>query len=258
MEDTLFETHRPGNYLRRLADSDIGRHYKMIALEQLGVRPGDTVVDLGCGPGADLAVLADTVGPDGLVIGVDVDAAAVGEASAEHGADPRITVHHNDIHQLVLADRSADRARTDRVLQHVAEPAAALDEIHRILRPHATAVFAEPDWETLVIDHHDRELARSYTHFVADVVIRNGGIGRQLPALALRSGFDIRDVLPITTVFRDARTADRVLGFERVCARAVDAGYLARAAADNWLRGLTTEPFFASVTLFIVTVTRMP
>ncbi|WP_228003015.1 methyltransferase domain-containing protein [Nocardia australiensis] len=258
MKDAVFETRRPNDYLRRLADSDIGRHYKAIALEQLGVRAGDTVVDLGCGPGADLAVLADAVGSDGHVIGIDIEAAALDEASADHSADSRIELCHGDIHALALADGSADRARTDRVLQHVAEPAMVLHEARRILRPDATAVFAEPDWDTLVVDHHDRQLSRAYTRFVADIAVRNGTIGRQLPALALRSGFDINDVLPITTVFRDLRTADRVLGFERVCKRAVDAGHLTQQQADSWTRGLAVEPFFASVTLFIVTATRKP
>jgi ubiquinone/menaquinone biosynthesis C-methylase UbiE len=258
VKDSLFETRRPSDYLRRLADSDIGRRYKAIALEQLGVRLGDTVIDLGCGPGADLAALADAVGSDGHVIGIDIEATALDEASAEHSFDSRIELYQGDIHALALADDSADRARTDRVLQHVAEPAAVLQEIRRILRPDATAVFAEPDWDTLVVDHHDRQLSRAYTHFVADIAVRNGAIGRQLPALALQSGFDIGDVLPITTVFRDLCAADRVFGFERVCKRAVDAGHLTQEQADSWTRGLATEPFFASVTLFIVTATRRP
>ncbi|MFJ9365872.1 methyltransferase domain-containing protein [Nocardia sp. NPDC101769] len=258
VENFVFETHRPSNYLRRLADSDIGRHYKAIALAQLEARPGDTVVDLGCGPGADLAALADATEPDGLVIGIDIDAAAVAEASAQHSADSRIKLYHNDIHELFLPDVSADRARTDRVLQHVAEPAVVLHEIRRVLRPHARAVFAEPDWETLVVDHHDQELSRAYTHFVADIAVRNGAIGRKLPALALQSGFDVSDVLPITTVFRDIRSADRVFGFGRVCERAVAADYLTREQADRWLRGLASEPFFASATLFIVTAIRKP
>ncbi|MGF6886691.1 ubiquinone/menaquinone biosynthesis C-methylase UbiE [Nocardia sp. GAS34] len=256
MEKLVLETTRPDDYLRRLADSDIGRRYKAIAVEQLGVRGGDTVVDLGCGPGADLVALAEAVGPDGRVIGVDVDAAAVEQARAEHALDSRIEVHHGDIHDLPLADGSADRARTDRVLQHVNRPDVVLDEIRRLLRPGGTVVFAEPDWETLVVDSRDRELSRAYTRFVADVAVRNGAIGRQLPALALRAGLEVGDVLPITTVFRDLEPADRVLGFARVCHRAVEAEYLTREQADRWLEGLAAEPFFASVTLFIVSATR--
>ncbi|MCC3314161.1 hypothetical protein [Nocardia africana] len=65
-------------------------------------------------------------------------------------------------------------------------------------------------------------------------------------------GFHIADVLPITTTFRDVTTADRVLGFERVTDRAVDAGYLTRDAAERWLTHLATEPFFAAATQFII------
>jgi ubiquinone/menaquinone biosynthesis C-methylase UbiE len=256
VEELVFETNRPDDYLRRLADSDIGRRYKAISVEQLGVRGGDTVVDLGCGPGADLAALARAVGADGRVIGVDVDGAAIEQARTEHALDARIEVRHSDIHELPLADNSVDRARTDRVLQHVNRPGAVLDEIRRILRPGGTAVFAEPDWETLVIDSRERELSRAYTRFVADAVVRNGAIGRQLPGLAPRSGLEVGEVLPITTVFRDIREADRVLGFARVSQRAVEAGYLTREQADRWLPGLAAEPFFASATLFIVRATR--
>ncbi|WP_267643653.1 class I SAM-dependent methyltransferase [Haloarchaeobius amylolyticus] len=41
-------------------------------VEQLGVEPGDTVLDLGCGPGVNLAMLREAVGPGGQVIGLDL------------------------------------------------------------------------------------------------------------------------------------------------------------------------------------------
>ena len=57
-------------------------------LEALGLAAGDRVLDLGCGPGADLADLATRVGPTGCAVGIDraVDAAvAAGAVSAEEG-----------------------------------------------------------------------------------------------------------------------------------------------------------------------------
>lgn len=248
----VFEKRRVHNYLRRLAESDVGRHYKAIALEQLDIRPGHTVVDLGCGPGADLGGFAAATGPAGRVVGIDSDAAALTEARSDIGAGIPIELVRGDIHSLGLPDATADRAHTDRVLQHVADPARVLAEMHRILRPDGIVVLAEPDWDTLIIDHPDLDVARAYTRFVTDVVVRNGRIGRQLPRLAIGCGFHIADVLPITTVFRDVTTADRVLGFERVTDRAVAAGYLTPEAAGRWLSHLATEPFFAAATLFIV------
>jgi len=247
-----FEKYRANNYLRRLADSDIGRHYKAIALQQLDIQPGHTVVDLGCGPGADLGGFAAATGRAGRVVGIDSDAAALAEARSDIRAGDPIGLVHGDIHSLGLPDAAVDRAHTDRVLQHVADPVTVLDEIRRILRPGGIVVFAEPDWDTLVIDHPDLDIACAYKRFVTDVVVRNSRIGRQLPRLAVGCGLHVADVLPITTVFRDVTTADRVLGFARVSNRAVAAGYLTRDAADRWLTHLANEPFFAAATLFVV------
>lgn len=113
-------------------------------------------------------------------------------------------------------------------------------------------MFAEPDWDTLIVDYSDLALARAYTRFVTEQVVRNGCIGRQLPRLAASAGFAITKVIPITATFQDAEAADKVLGFRRVTERAVSAGYLGAQAADQWLDHLATRPFFASVTLFIV------
>ncbi|RDI55821.1 methyltransferase domain-containing protein [Nocardia mexicana] len=256
MAAVIYEDSRPDNYLQRLANSAIGRQYKRTALEQLDIQTGDTVVDLGCGPGADLEAFAAAAGPGGRVIGFDSDAAALATVSRQTAGLPHVELRHGDIHTLDLDTDSADRAHTDRVLQHVAEPDTVLREVARVLRPGGTAVFAEPDWHTLIIDHPDIGISRAYTRFVTDVVVRNGHIGRRLPALAAARGFDVRDVLPITAVFRDVQAADQVLGLQRVSNRAVDTGHLTPDDATRWLDHLSTEPFFASVTLFIVVAVR--
>jgi len=103
-----------------------------------------------------------------------------------------------------------------------------------MLRPGGRAVFAEPDWDTLVIDCPDLAVARAYTRFVSDKVI------------------------PITATFHDAESADKVLGLHRVTARAVTANYLTEHDAEQWLHHLATEPFFASATLFTVAATANP
>ena len=41
-------------------------------VDQLGLEPGDTVLDLGCGPGVNFEMLAEAVGPEGRVLGVDL------------------------------------------------------------------------------------------------------------------------------------------------------------------------------------------
>lgn len=255
MKSPAFEETQPADYLIRAATSDLGRAYKDVAAAEMAICPGDTVLDLGCGPGADLPVFARATGRGGRVTGIDSDPDAVRQARERTAGLPEVEVREGDIHSLDIPAASADRVRTDRVLQHVPDPAAALAEARRVLRRGGTAVFAEPDWHTLVIDYPDLAASRAYTRFVTDRSVRNSAVGRQLPRLAAGAGFTVAKVIPITAVWRDVRSADQVLGLQRVTSRAVTAGYLTQGTADRWLDHLATQPFFASTTLFITTAT---
>ncbi|WP_345430631.1 methyltransferase domain-containing protein [Actinoallomurus vinaceus] len=251
---SAFETTAPDSvaYLDRLAATDLGRDYKGRMLALLDARPGQTVLDLGCGPGTDLGALAGAVGGEGHVIGVDRDPRMAARAHTRTASGARVQVVLGDAHALPLPDGGVDRARTDRVLQHVADPAAALAELRRVLRPGGRLVMGEPDWDTLAIDHPDVATARAYTRHVAERVVRNSVVGRQLPRLAAEAGFEVPAVVPVTPVFRDLAAADRILGIERNTRRAVEAGYLTADAAREWLDRLATGPFLATATLHIV------
>ncbi|MFI1629903.1 hypothetical protein ACH4YO_38150 [Streptomyces noursei] len=48
-----------------------------------------------------------------------------------------------------------------------------------------------------------------------DEVVRNAAVGRQLPRLAAESGFTVPSAVPATSVFRDVRVADQILGLAR-------------------------------------------
>jgi ubiquinone/menaquinone biosynthesis C-methylase UbiE len=105
-----FETTRPDQiaYLDRLAVTDLGRSYKERMLEELDVRAGQTVLDLGCGPGTDLGSLADAAGPGGVVIGVDREQKMVDAARERTAGRPDVDVCLGDVHDLPLADVVAE------------------------------------------------------------------------------------------------------------------------------------------------------
>lgn len=254
MTNQVFENEAPAQiaYLDRLAASVPGRAYKDAMLAALDLRPGQTVVDLGCGPGTDLGALAQAVGSTGAVVGVDFSKEMV-EQARERTADlAEVEVWLGDLHELEFEDGSVDRARTARVLQHVADPAKALVEFRRVLRPGGRLVMGEPDWDSLAIDSADAEVSRAYTRHVAEKVVRNGVIGRQLARLAVAAGFDVPTVVPVTSVFRELKAADRVFGFQRNTERAIEAGYLSAGAGQRWLEQLEAGPFLATVTLYVV------
>ncbi|MGW4032547.1 methyltransferase domain-containing protein [Streptomyces sp. NPDC004838] len=250
----VFETAVPDEvgYLDRTAASDVGRAYKRVLFDALDARPGQTVLDLGCGPGTDLEALARAVTDSGAVIGVDSSPEMTGRARERTAGLSAVDVRDGDVHRLPLADGSVDRARTDRVLQHVADPATALAEARRVLRPGGRLVMGEPDWDSLAVDYPDLDVPRAYARHITDRIVRNGVIGRQLARLATDAGFTVPAVVPVTSVFRDVRAADAILGLQRTTERAVAAGYLSAEVSRQWLDHLAEEPFFAAVTLYVV------
>jgi SAM-dependent methyltransferase len=227
-----------------------GVDYKRRLFRLLDLRPGHRVADLGCGPGTDLAALAAAVAP-GTVTGVDHDPVMAAEAARRvPSADIRVA----DLHALPVADGSLDRARTDRVLQHVTDPAAVIAEAFRVLRPGGLNGLAEPDWDTLAVADDDVETSRGFARFTASRV-RNPTIGRDLARLTTRAGFHLGDVQAVPVVFREPTQADRILGLTRNTTRAVESGRLRDEVATPWL-SLTTTPFLASFALYLLTATR--
>lgn len=243
----------PGHveYLDAAAATAAGRSYKQRFLDVFDVRPGQVVLDMGCGPGTDLVQLADAVGEHGSVIGIDHDPAMIELAGRRTAGHRNIDVRHGDAHALPCDDGCSDRARTDRVLQHVEDPAHVLTELRRVLRPGGLAGMAEPDWDTLAIDDVDVETSRAFTRFMAGRV-RNPVIGRQLPRFAAEAGFTVSTVDATVIMFRDFETAELVLGLRRNTVRAVQAGALAPAAAETWLHRLTSGTLLVTFTLFTV------
>jgi ubiquinone/menaquinone biosynthesis C-methylase UbiE len=244
----VLTTPDPVDYLDHAARA--GQTYKQRLLASLDLQPAHTALDVGCGPGTDLPAMAERAG---RVIGVDVDPAMVDEARRRTGHLP-VEVRRGDAHALPLEDRTVDRARIDRVLHLVADPAAVLAELRRVLRPTGRAALAQPDWETLAVDPGPVATNLAFNRFVCDRIVPNPVVGRQLARLATEAGLTVASIEADTQLLHDFATADELLGLTRNAHRAVRAGHITRPAADAWLADLATGPFLASFTLFRVTV----
>lgn len=71
-----------------LATLPVVTEWRRRAVDALGLRPGDTVVEMGCGTGANVPFLRDRVGPDGRVVGVDLTRPLLARARATARAEP--------------------------------------------------------------------------------------------------------------------------------------------------------------------------
>lgn len=108
------------------------------------LKPEDTVLDLGCGPGGFLAATAPVCGK---VVGVDVSARFV-EACRKTIADEGISnaeALHYDGHRLPFDDGTMDAVVMVDVIHHLAEVDVVLDEVSRVLRSGGVFLVFEPN-----------------------------------------------------------------------------------------------------------------
>ena len=105
------------------------------ALAQL--RPGQVVLDLGCGGGLDAFLAAQRVGPGGRVIGLDMTPGMVEKAtaSARKGGYANVDFRAAEIEKLPVADDSVDVVISNCVINHALDKPAVFKEVHRVLKP---------------------------------------------------------------------------------------------------------------------------
>jgi SAM-dependent methyltransferase len=101
------------------------------------LRPGEVVVDLGCGGGLDVLLAAPKVGPTGKAVGIDMTPEMVERAKA-NAAKAGVTnaeFHLATIDQLPLPDASADCVISNCVINLAPDKPAVFREMYRVLRP---------------------------------------------------------------------------------------------------------------------------
>jgi arsenite methyltransferase len=110
----------------------VANHFLLGRIEE-----GATVVDLGCGAGADLLIAAQMVGPEGRAIGIDMTRRMLdrARASAEQMGLDNLELHEGLIESLPLVDDSVDVVISNGVIDLVPDKDAVFSEIDRVLRP---------------------------------------------------------------------------------------------------------------------------
>ena len=99
------------------------------------LRPGETVVDLGCGGGLDVFLAADKVGPSGKAIGIDMTSEMLELARRNAAGRTNVEFHQATIDKLPLADASVDCVISNCVINLAPDKRAVFREIARILKP---------------------------------------------------------------------------------------------------------------------------
>lgn len=99
------------------------------------VKPGDTVLDLGCGAGLDLLIAAERVGSTGRVIGVDCNPDMLALAARRTQHHTNVELRQGHIEELPVAPNSVDWVISNCVINLSPAKQRAFDEIARALKP---------------------------------------------------------------------------------------------------------------------------
>lgn len=162
-------------------------------LDRLGIDPGLTCLDVGCGGGDVTMELARRVAPAGRVVGVDVDETKLDLARQETDAAglANATYQVLDI-RTQDAGMSFDVVYARFLLSHLDEPDHAVGAFRRHLRPGGLVVVEDIDFSGLFTWPEFAAHRRHHDLYCAVVRKRGGNpnIGPQLPVLLADAGFE--------------------------------------------------------------------
>ena len=196
-----------------------------------------SILDCGFGPGTITCDIAERV-PRGKVVGVDVDESQV--RVARENADKRgtrnVEFRHGSAYELPFQADSFGAVFTHALLEHLSEPARAVEEFRRVLRPGGILATCSPDWGGFLIVPQSHSLSVAIEAYKS-LQVRNGGdvyVGRKLSAFFEQAGFENINMRARYEVYES-------LGFigEYLATQLQDAGEAVHAAT---LRDWANEP----------------
>ena len=172
--------------------------------EQLNLIPGQRLLDIGCGLGDAALALADDLGSDGEIVGIDTSAEMIASARSRAGkARCRVRFTIGDALELTEPNCTFDTARSERTLQWLTDPKAAVAEMVRVLRPGGLLSLIDTDWSTFDIDVGDGDLAKRVHDAMQIERRRPSNIGCRLVDLVHDIGFELMGQTMATQYWTD-------------------------------------------------------
>lgn len=244
------------------------RAYTSALWERAGFQPGQTLVDVGCGPGYATFDLAQLVGDAGRVVAVDESQRFLDylQGQCQARGVPNVETHQCDVQQLDLPAARADGAYARWVLCFVPRPEAVIAGVAKALRP--GGVFAIQDYfgyASLTLAPRSPIMTR-VVEAVSESWIRHGGdldVAGKLPGFLLQHGFTVREIRPVVRVARPGSPLWQwpTTFFTTFVPRLVEMGLLTpadqRAFETEWVaRSQDPATFFVTPPVFEILAVR--
>ena len=227
-------------------------------LNQSGLKPAETVLEIGCGTGRLLFELTKAVGPEGRAIGIEPQTILAKEAEGFILDQTQSTIARvlcGVAEDIPLSDKSIDVCVAQTVLIHI--PPGKLNqvfsEIKRVLKPNGRFVTVDQDGDTWIIDHPDRKITREVIRFNSDYRYADGWTGRYLRRLFLQNGFKEVRVEGVSHCDTEHGSYLHQMAC-RIAESAAEKAVLSKAECKTWLAELDKimqeGNFFSSICFF--------
>ena len=227
-----------------------------LQLRLLDIKPGDQVLDVGCGIGLQALAMAKLAAPTGKVVGTDISTVMI-EIAKSRTANSGFSLEFltADASSQPFQDQSFDAVRTERVLMYVPDTQQTIREFKRLLKPRGRLVIFDFDWDSIVIAHQDKALTRKIIRYASES-FPNGRIGADLYRQLRNAGFKNVDVKPSSYSGNNEillNITKRV--YEGILQTGISNGVFTQAEIDNWWEALDEDAragdFFMSFQGFI-------
>lgn len=229
---------------------------------QLELPPSARVLEVGCGTGATMRLLARRGDFTGKAFGVDQSPAFI-EAAKKFARDEdvveRLDFRVGDAHSLEFPSATFDAAIAHTVISHVSDPVAVVREMARVVRPGGTVAIFDGDYASLTYAFGDHDFGRRMDAALVNLVFNNPLVMRELLPLLPKLG------LTMTAAWGDAVAeigdGSYFKSFAETYAPSVaNAGLLSAEAVEAWLAAqqwsMKNRTFFASCNYYTYLVRR--
>ena len=189
-----------------IQEANVGvRRLREWAHARLAARPGERALDIGSGTGSETRALAAAVAPHGAAIGLEPNSGlrAIAEQRTADADSPARFLDGGAL-ALPLPDADLDVVWCERVLQHLTDPARAVAEIARVLRPGGRVALLDTDWATFVLYPTVPEI-RPALAAVTQAAAATPDAGRRLASWLAAAGLTV-DELGSDVLLHDSRS----------------------------------------------------
>lgn len=229
-------------------------------LDALQIRPGEHVLDIGCGNGLLLTEAARATGSEGKVWGIDPSDDMRAAALKRCTDLAQVEILPGAADALPLPDNSIDKAVSVQVFEYLNDVPSALATATRVLRPGGRLVIGDMHFGTLTwYSENPRRMAdmiAAWNRHVVDI-----GLPDRLPRMMSEVGFRVESVSTLTTsdhLLRPDGLARMMIALMEPYA--VSNGHVSAETARDWadeqFELARTGKFFFSLTHFVVTATK--